>query len=181
MKNSVFVLLLALIVLAFGVSYHTNAWLFATDTAPVLQIDDATITLNSVAASTGSHKMLPGQVITIGSNGPKVTVPANTLPCYVFIKPVTTEPNSVDFFTFAVDSGFTRYSSSSSYYYKEVAQSTSAQTFNTIATVTIDPDLTNANISSISDTAVKLTVKACAVQSTAHTVAEAYATASTVI
>ncbi len=187
-KNSTFALILALILLVGGAHYYNNtgAWLTASDTAdnPVITLDDATISLTSVAASTTSHQIIPGSTITIGSNGPKVTVPANTLKCYVFIRPLATEPNSIDYFSFAVDSGFTRYSSSSSLYYKVVEKSTSAQTFNTIASITFNSGLTNANIKSIgtgTSSSVYLTLKACAVQYEAHSVAEAYETACTQI
>ena len=187
LKNSAFALILALILLIGGVHFGTTgAWLVASDTAdnPVITLDDATLTLTSVAASTTSHQIIPGSTITIGSNGPKVTVPANTLKCYVFIRPIATEPNSIDYFSFAVDSGFTRYSSSSSLYYKVVEKSTSAQTFNTIASITFSTGLTNANIKSIgtgTSSSVYLTLKACAVQFEAHDVKEAYDTACTQI
>lgn len=91
-----------------------------------------------------NYKMVPGWVLP---KDPKVTVAANSVDCYVFLK--VTKSNDPDtYLTYAIDSGWTSLTDVTDVYYREVTGSNSDQGFAVLADnkVTVKNTLTQTEL-----------------------------------
>lgn len=175
--------IVALLILITGTIGATLAWL-TDETAAVkntFTVGDVNITLTEEAGGTSKEfKMVPGTTIT---KDPKVTVLANSEPCWLFIE-VTESSNLNYFITYGIrlgTDGWSELDGHDNVYYREVDASIENQEFFILTnnTVTINQSVTKADMEGLTqDTLPTLTFKAYAVQKAeVNTVAEAWAIA----
>lgn len=125
LSRKALVVLSLMMVLVMAAVGGTLAWLTAT-TTPVTNTfttSDINITL---AETTGtSYKMVPGCTIT---KDPKVTVVANSEPCYLFVK-LDKSSNFDSFMTYTIAEGWTELTGVTGVYYRVVESSTAGQEY----------------------------------------------------
>ncbi len=175
--------IVALLILITGTIGATLAWL-TDETAAVkntFTVGDVNITLTEEAGGASKEfKMVPGTTIT---KDPKVTVLANSEPCWLFIE--VTESSNLDYFiTYGIrlgTDGWSELTGHDNVYYREVDASIENQEFFILTnnTVTVNQSVTKADMEALTqDTLPTLTFKAYAVQKAeVNTVAEAWAIA----
>lgn len=96
-----------------------------------------------------NYKMVPGWVLP---KDPKVTVAADSVDCYVFLK--VTKSNEPDtYLTYAIDSGWKLLADETDVYYREVTGSKSDQDFAVLADnkVTVKNTLTQTELGKLTD------------------------------
>ncbi len=132
------------------------AWMYTARVTDGLQFTKTSLSIT--AADAAGQQLIPGKTYTLSAT-PQATVAANSVPCYLFVHVV----ESIDQFDdFSMASGWTQVGSTG-YYYRTVAKSSSAQSFNVFTSnqVKAKDDLVH---SSGTLTAGKITINYCAIQ-----------------
>ncbi len=183
----VFLVLLAVSLLAFGIIGGTVAWLI-TETEPVkntFTYGDINLTLeetdsgdNDGDPNTNTYNMIPGSSI---SKDPKVTVKAGSEDAWVFVKlEKSADPSFDQFMEYQMEDGWIALEGVDGVYYREVEQSDSDTEFWVIKdnTVTVKDGITKAELNALTANPT-LTVTAYAVQKdNVATAADAWALAT---
>lgn len=198
-KRKVLLLVLALVLLVTGVVAGVLAWMvdgtesvvntFAPSTIKI-ELDEADTDNSTPGANdrdmANAYDMIPGAEL---SKDPTVTVKANSVDCWVFVK-IEEENNAADFLSWAIASGWTKGDGTkipANVYYREVSQSDEDQSFPVLKDnkVTVKTDVTVDDMNSLtsSDSYPKLSFTAYAMQvfknnNAEFTAAEAWAEAS---
>ncbi|MBR4868363.1 MAG: hypothetical protein IKU10_04330 [Clostridia bacterium] len=166
------VLSLALIVCLVFSGSPTFSWMYTAKKTDTITFGKTSLSITITDAA--GQQLIPGKTYTLSAN-PKATVAANSVPCYLFVHVVDSK-SQFDAFSY---NSWTQVGSTG-YYYKTVATSTSAQSFNVFTSnqVKAKDSLTH---SSGTLTAGKITVNYCAIQQANLTAAEAQAQIASVI
>lgn len=165
-KKKILTLVLALALVATCAIGGTVAYLIDTKTATnTFTIGNIDIELKNSEIAASDTKFVPGQPITANT---QVSVKADSEACYLFIK-VTEQNNTVSNvkiidYTLKTD-GWTAVNGVTGYYYREVAKSESASSFDVFSgnKVTVNSTLTKENVGKIS-TNPSIVIKAAAIQ-----------------
>lgn len=146
-RNKLVALSLALALLLCGAIGGTLAWLTDDTNAVVNTFTVGNIDIDLTETTGTDYKMVPGA--TIGKD-PKVTVEANSEACWLFVKVDEVDPVGYitnadgsnktlkdthkfgDFLTYSVDSAWASVPGAEGVYYKQVAASTTDQTWSVL-------------------------------------------------
>lgn len=166
-KKKILTLVLALALVATCAIGGTVAYLIDTKTATnTFTIGNIGIELTGTTIAASGTKFVPGQPITANT---QVSVKAGSEACYLFIK-VTEENNTVSTNVKVINytlnmKDWTAVDGVTGYYYREVAKSESASSFDVFSgkQVTVNSALTKGNVDSIS-TNPSIEIKAAAIQ-----------------
>lgn len=144
-KKTIALVLACVICVGIGIG-GTLAWLTA-QTGPVTNtftVGNVDITL---AETTTNYKMVPGNTI---AKDPKVTVLKDSEACWLFVK-IEESTNLSSYISYTADSGWTALDGVSGVYYREVAASTTDQTFSVLTDdqVTVKDTVTKAMMDSL--------------------------------
>lgn len=170
-------LALTLVLAAYWAVGGTAAWLAAKSEpiASTFTFGDINITLKDEDPQEGQIKIIPGVDIP---KDLKVTVQANSVDCWLFVKVVETGTFVPDKVTYAIADGWTKGDGSqipTNVYYREVNTATTDSVFSVLMgdKITVSNELTKADIENI--TGPTLTFTAYAVQKEGiNTAAEAW-------
>ena len=149
MKRAVALIAMLVLALCIGIG-GTYAWL--TDNTPSITntFTVGNIDIDLVETKT-NFKMVPGTQI---EKDPKVTVEANSEACWLFVK-VEKSTNLTSYIDYTIESGWTALTGEDGVYYREVAASTSDQTFSVLENdkVTVNASVTKDMMDQLSATA----------------------------
>jgi len=170
-------LALTLVLAAYWAVGGTAAWLAAKSEpiASTFTFGDININLTETDHQEGPTKIIPGVDIP---KALKVTVQANSVDCWLFVKVVETGTFVPDKVTYSIDDGWTKGDGSqipTNVYYREVNTATTDSVFSVLMgdKITVSNELTKADIENI--TGPTLTFTAYAVQKEGiNTAAEAW-------
>lgn len=174
-------LALTLVLAAYWAVGGTAAWLAAKSEpiASTFTFGDINITLKDEDPQEGQIKIIPGADIP---KALKVTVQANSVDCWLFVKVEQTGTFVPDKVTYAIADGWTKGDGSqipTNVYYREVNTATTDSVFSVLMgdKITVSNELTKADIENI--TGPTLTFTAYAVQREGiNTAADAWAVAA---
>ena len=174
-------LALTLVLAAYWAVGGTAAWLAAKSEpiASTFTFGDINITLTETDHQEGPTKIIPGVDIP---KALKVTVQANSVDCWLFVKVEQTGTFVPDKVTYAIADGWTKGDGSqipTNVYYREVNTATTDSVFSVLMgdKITVSNELTKADIENI--TGPTLTFTAYAVQREGiNTAADAWAVAA---
>lgn len=175
-------LALTLVLAAYWAVGGTAAWLAAKSEpiASTFTFGDINITLTETDHQEGPTKIIPGADIP---KVLKVTVQANSVDCWLFVKVVETGTFVADKVTYSIADDWTRGNGSQipeNVYYREVNGATADSVFSVLKgdKITVSETLTKADIQNITDEPT-LTFTAYAVQKEGiNTAADAWAVAA---
>lgn len=187
MKKKIFGLVLAVALVTSCVVGGVLAWL--TDSSDevknVFTTSDIQVTLTeeSGTQADGSHQfqMIPGWTI---KKDPKVTVEANSVDCYLFVK-LDKSANFDEYMTYEMAEGWTALDGQTGVYYREVTELREDQSFPVLKNdqVTVKETVTKADMVTAETKQPSLTIEAYASQlykdnTTKFTPAEAWTNAA---
>lgn len=175
-------LALTLVLAAYWAVGGTAAWLAAKSEpiASTFTFGDINITLTETDHQEGPTKIIPGVDIP---KALKVTVQANSVDCWLFVKVEQTGTFVPDKVTYAIADGWTKGDGSqipTNVYYREVNTATTDSVFSVLMgdKITVSKELTKEEIQNIADEPT-LTFTAYAVQKEGiNTAADAWAVAA---
>lgn len=150
------VLCIALIVSTSVTTLSSGAWLYHAPDAKVVKLKGSNLSISIVDVK--GQQLIPGKTYTLSAT-PTVTIAANSVECWAFVRIV----EQVDQFdTFSMHANWKQYGSTA-YYYQKVASSTSATTLQILANNTIKAkdSLEHSNGTLTGST---VTFRSCAVQ-----------------
>lgn len=176
-------LALTLVLAAYWAVGGTAAWLAAKSDpiASTFTFGDINITLTETAPQEGPTKIIPGVDIP---KVLKVTVQANSVDCWLFVKVEQTGTFVPDKVTYAIADGWTKGDGSQipdNVYYRQVNGATADREFSVLKDdkITVSNTLTKEEIRNIADGPITLTFTAYAVQKEGiNTAADAWAVAA---
>ena len=161
MKKKTLAIALAVVLVLCCAVGGTLAWL-SDKTGPVTNTFTAGDISIDLTETTNNYKMVPGNTI---AKDPTVTVNANSEACWLFVKVEKT--NTPDnYLTYTIDSGWTALTGVDGVYYREVAASTTDQSFAVLTDnqVVVKNSVTKTMLETAKTSAPTLTFTAYAVQ-----------------
>ena len=158
-STKTFAILLAVMLVIGCMAGGTIAWLFSTsnEVENTFTYGDVNITLTETTGA--NYTIVPGVDIT---KDPKVTVDANSVDCYLFVK--VTKDTFAEAVSWNPADGWTELEEG--VYYREVSKNSAAQDFSVIKDnkITVANTLTKDEINKLGNKSPKLTFKAYAIQ-----------------
>ena len=171
-------LALTLVLAAYWAVGGTAAWLAAKSDpiASTFTFGDINITLKDEDPQEGQIKIIPGVDI---KKALKVTVKADSVDCWLFVKVEETGTFVPDKVTYAIAEGWTKGDGSQipeDVYYRQVNTATNDSTFSVLKDdkITVSKSLTKADIRNITDPTLTFTAYAVQMEGI-HTAADAWA------
>lgn len=161
MKKKTLAIALAVVLVLCCAVGGTLAWL-SDKTDPVTNTFTAGDINIDLTETTNNYKMVPGNTI---AKDPTVTVKANSEACWLFVKVEKTN-NPDNYLTYTIDSGWTALTGVDGVYYREVAASTTDQSFAVLtgSQVVVKNTVTKTMLETAKTSAPTLTFTAYAVQ-----------------
>lgn len=161
MKKKTLAIALAVVLVLCCAVGGTLAWL-SDKTDPVTNTFTAGDINIDLTETTNNYKMVPGNTI---AKDPTVTVKANSEACWLFVKVEKTN-NPDNYLTYTIDSGWTALTGVDGVYYREVAASTTDQSFAVLTgnQVVVKNTVTKTMLETAKTSAPTLTFTAYAVQ-----------------
>lgn len=147
LRKKLLILIACLSVVLCTLVTGTIAWLTDKTDSITNEFTPSDISITLTESENLDLKMVPGKAI---AKDPKVTVKANSEPCWIFVK-IEESTNFDTFMTYAIADGWTQLTGVDGVYYREVSSSTEAQKFSVLANdqVTVKSEVTKLQMNAL--------------------------------